>query len=194
MGPVDHQCYCRSTSLIQPRTAVWDSLRPSLVCLSKTLKMRRRRSISGKSGRRRRRLQTHSGFHSSASLIAFPFALSIAAIVAESKSERAGLRLRFAVLRLNGAWSWMHANANRYSFCRLLAPEVADAGETRSVKGLWPSPFAGEGLLMPYLPNADVTNSVSRYSVTSCTLPLTMRKTWQYVLLYDFPALVVALP
>jgi hypothetical protein len=34
-----------------------------------------------------------------------------------------------------------------------------------------------------YLPKALVTSSVSRYSVTSCTLPLARRKTWQYVLL-----------
>jgi len=35
---------------------------------------------------------------------------------AESKSGRAGLRLRCATLRLNGVWFWMHANANRYKY------------------------------------------------------------------------------
>jgi len=45
---------------------------------------------------------TYSGFHSCASRIVFPFALSVAAPAAQSKSGRAGLRLRFATLRLNG--------------------------------------------------------------------------------------------
>src|SRR5205809_4188697 len=45
---------------------------------------------------------SYSGFHSGASRIVFPFALSVAAPAAQSKSGRAGLRLRFATLRLNG--------------------------------------------------------------------------------------------
>jgi hypothetical protein len=41
------------------------------------------------------------------------------------------------------------------------------------------SPINGHFLktaLSAYLPNTDVTSSVSRYSVSSCTLPLATRK------------------
>src|SRR5579872_3525790 len=50
-------------------------------------------------------------------------------------------------------------------------------------------------VVTPYgSPKAAVTISVSRYSVTSCSLPPARRKTKQYLLLYGFPSVVVLLP
>jgi hypothetical protein len=75
---------------------------------------------------------------------ASPLALSVAARAAESKSRQAGLRLRFATLRLSGVRSWTHANESRSKASRtagwavltLWFPEGFDTADLKETKEL----------------------------------------------------------